>query len=60
MGLQMDFFPPSPHHQLLNAKSTFVDSVGGGGGYCTVYHGSCADNMLLFSYIVMVKFSCFI
>ena len=31
MGLQMDFSPPSPpppHHQLLDAKTTFVDSVG--------------------------------
>ena len=40
--------PISPHHQLLVANTTFVDSVGWWGGYCTVDHGSCAVYALLF------------
>ena len=50
--------PPSSHFQLLDAKITFVDSVGwwvvwGGWvglveGYSTVDHRSCAEYALLF------------
>ena len=43
------------HLQLLDAKTTFMDSVGwlgggvgGWGGYCTVDHGSCAVYALLY------------
>ena len=53
MGLQMDISPPPTpppsHLQLLDAKTTFVESAGGGEGVGgTVDHGSCIEYVLLF------------